>query len=184
MDGLQFLSSIVESLAWPAAVVWLAFLLRAPLAKLIPRVRGVKYGDLHVDIAEQIEAAKEQVDAKNETPAGESAEPPLSFKSLALADPRAAVLSAWLPVEIELNKLATKNGVDLRLGMPAIRQLQKLQDIGVLDKFMVQTLVNLRRIRNTAVHVTEDSIDFDDAINMAEMCQWVSEQLKRINASF
>ncbi len=181
MDWFQFLSSVIGSLAWPGAVVWLAFLLRAPLAKLIPRVRGVKYGDLHVDIAEQIEAAKEQVNA--ETPAGETPEPPMSFKSLAQADPRAAVLSAWLPVEIELNKLASKNGIVLRPGISTLKQLNQLQEIGALDNFMIQTLVNLRRIRNTAVHVTEDSVGFEDAMKMAEMCEWVSAQLKRINGS-
>lgn len=181
MDGLQFISSIVGSLAWPGAVVWLAFLLRAPLAKLIPRVRGLKYGDLHVDIAEQIEAAKEQVQSNPETPEVETAEPPMSFKSLALADPRAAVLSAWLPVEIELNQIAAKSGFNLRPGMPALKQLKVLQEMGILDSFMVQTLVNLRRIRNTAVHITDDNVDFDDAMEMGEMCQWVSEQLRRIN---
>lgn len=190
MDVLQFVSSIIGSLAWPAAVVWLAFLLRAPLAKLIPRVRGVKYGDLHVDIAaqiedvkEQVEDVKEQVEASGEAPTPPPPEPTLSFQSLAKADPRAAILSAWIPVEIELNAIAEKTGLTLVSGKPAMSQLMELQKMGALDNFMARTLAKLRRIRNAAVHVTGDSVNYDDAIGMGEMCGWVTEQLKRINQS-
>lgn len=183
MDGLQFLSSLIGSLAWPAAVVWLAFLLRHPLEKLIPRVRVVKYGDLQVDLATQIEEVKEQVEASGEAAAAPSPEPNLSFKALAQADPRAAILSAWIPVEVQLNEITAKSGTQLVAGKPALAQLMKLQEIGVLDNFMARTLAKLRRIRNTAVHLTDDSVGYDDAMVMGEMCGWVTEQLKRINQS-
>jgi len=180
MDGLQFTSSIIGFLAWPAAVVWLAYLLRRPLEKLIPRVRAVKYGDLHVDIGEQIEAAQEQAVSESETVLLEPPEPPLSFKSLASADPRAAILSSWLPVEGELNELASKCG----LGSDStFRQIEHLQRTGVLSPSLTNTLLHLRQIRNTAVHVTGDSVDFVDAIKMGEMCQMAAAQLKIINES-
>lgn len=184
MDGLQFTSSIIGSLAWPAAVVWLAYLLRSPLAKLIPRVRALKYGDFHVDIGEQIEAAKEHVDAENEAAAAPPPpEPPLSFKSLAKADPRAAILSAWLPVEGELNELMSLSSSD-ESHRPMIHQIEQLRRRGVLNASLVDTLLDLRRIRNTAVHLSGDNVDFNDAIKMGEMCQLVSAQLKVINESF
>lgn len=183
MDWLQFVSSIVGFMAWPAAIVWLAFLLRAPLANLIPRVRGVKYGDLHVDLAAQIEEVKEQVQASGEAPADPSPEPTLSFQSLAKADPRAAILSAWIPVEIELNEIAEKSGLTLVSGKTGLAQVVELKEIGVLDSFMTRTLTKLRRIRNTAVHATGDSVGYEDAMVMGEMCGWVGEQLKRINQS-
>lgn len=181
MDWLQFFASIVGSVAWPAAVVALAFLVRNPLAKLIPRLRSVKYGELHLDIADELERVKGQVGTNSETPGALAEEPPISFRSLAQADPRAAILSAWLPVEIELNEITAKAGIQLRAGISSLRQLQPLQQQGILDQLTIQTLINLRRIRNKAVHVTEESVSFDDAMNMAEMCQWVSAQLKRIN---
>lgn len=181
MDGLQFTSSIIGFLAWPAAVIWLAYLLRSPLAKLIPRVRAVKYGDLHVDIAEQIEAAQEQAVAESENVLSEPPpEPPLSFKSLAAADPRAAILSSWLPVEGELNELASKCGFD---SDSTFRQIERLQRTGVLSPSLTNTLLHLRQIRNTAVHVTGESVGFDDAIKMGEMCQVAAAHLKIINES-
>ncbi|MCE0850372.1 MULTISPECIES: hypothetical protein [Pseudomonas] len=181
MDWLQFFSSVLSSLAWPVAVIWLAYLLRAPLRKLIPRVRTVKYGEFHVDIGEQLEEVKEKVDAAASKPAETPEDPPISFRALAKADPRAAILSAWIPVEVELNAIAKKNDAKFVIGKPALRQLQALLEKGVLDQLTVETIANLRRIRNSAVHVTEESVSFDDAMAMAEMCQWVTAQLKRIN---
>jgi hypothetical protein len=181
MDWLQFFSSITNSLAWPTAVVALALLMRNPLAKLIPLIRSLKYKDLQIDIGGQLEAAREQVDAISDTPGSATEEPPSSFKALAQADPRAAILSAWLPVEIELTAIAKKSGAPVFT--PMLKQLKELHDKGILDQLLVDTLMNLRRIRNSAVHVTEESVSFDDAINMAEMCQWAIVQLKDINAN-
>lgn len=181
MDWLQFFSSVISSLAWPAAVVALACLMRNPLAKLIPLVRTLKYKDLQIDIGTQLEAAREQVDAIRDTPATATEEPPLSFKALAQADPRAAILSAWLPVEIELTAIAKKSGANAFT--PMLKLLSELHHKGILDQLLFDTLVKLRRIRNSAVHVTEDNVSFDDAINMAGMCQWAIVQLEDINAN-
>ncbi|MNJ61100.1 hypothetical protein D3C77_568710 [compost metagenome] len=103
----------------------------------------------------------------------------MSFKALAHSDPRAAILSAWLPVEIELNAIAKKSGAAVFTTL--IKQVGQLHQQGILDDLLADTLMNLRRIRNTAVHVTEENVSFDDAINMAAMCQWATVQLKGIN---
>ncbi|MGY2361502.1 DUF4145 domain-containing protein [Pseudomonas azotoformans] len=181
MDWLQFLSSVIGSIAWPSAVVLLAILMRAPLGKLLPLIRTLKYKDLQIDIGEQLEAVREKVGAEGEAPDVASEEPPLSFKKLAQADPRAAILSAWIPVEIELNEIAKKIHVETRRG--AMDLIGVLRRHGILDRLTSETLDQLRRIRNTAVHVTEESVSFDDAIHMAEMCLWVNAQLKRISES-
>ena len=161
----------------------MAFLLKGPLAKLIPRVRAVKYGDLHVDIAEQLEEVKEQVDTPGEKEAAEAKDPSIAFRSLAEADPRAAILSAWIPVEVELNEIAKKGGVELVPGMTTQKLLGPLEKQGLLNKNLITTIAKLRRIRNIAVNVTERSVSFEDAMNMAEMCSLLAAQLKIINKS-
>ena len=42
MDWLQFVSSVIHSLAWPAAVVLAAYFLRSQIGQVIPRIRSVK----------------------------------------------------------------------------------------------------------------------------------------------
>jgi hypothetical protein len=181
MDWLQFLSSIISSLAWPCAVVALAMLMRDPLGKLLPLIRTLKFKDIQIDIAERLDAVREKVDVEGEVPAVSTEEPPSSFKALAQADPRSAVLSAWIPVEIEINEISQKLHLETKRGVMGL--IHQLRSKGVLDQLTFDTLDQLRRIRNAAIHVTQESISFDDAINMAEMCQWVNVQLKRINAS-
>jgi len=183
MDWLQFFSSLIGSLAWPAAVVFIAFLLKGPLSKLIPRVRGLKYGDLHVDIAEQLEEVKEQVTAAGEAQDAEVKDPSIGFRSLAEADPRAAILSAWIPVEVELNELAKKGGVELVPGMSTHKLLIPLEKQGLLNRSLIEKIAKLRHIRNAALHVTEQVLSFEDAMSMAEMCSLLTAQLKLINAS-
>ncbi|MCF4975542.1 DUF4145 domain-containing protein [Pseudomonas lactis] len=181
MDWLQFLSSIISSIAWPTAVVGLACIMRDPLAKLMLLIRRLKYKEFQIDIGEQLEAVRDQVGAEGEAPNLPVEEPPLSFKSLAQADPRAAVLSAWIPVETELRDIAMKMGIS---GKPATMLLiRELYKAGVVDRVTFDTLEKLRRIRNSAVHVTESDVTFEDAINMADMCQWVTGHLKRNNAN-
>ncbi|WP_300631884.1 hypothetical protein [Pseudomonas sp.] len=181
MDWLQFLSSVIGSIAWPSAVVALAILMRTPLGKLLPLIRTLKYKDLQIDIGERLEAVREKVGAESEAPDIATEEPPLTFKKLAQADPRAAILSAWIPVEIELNEIAKKMNLQSRRG--TLDMMRQLSREGVLDRLTSDTLDQLRRIRNTAVHVTEESVSFNDAIHMAEMCLWVNGQLKRISES-
>ncbi|MDR9875913.1 DUF4145 domain-containing protein [Pseudomonas allii] len=181
MDWLQFFSSVISSLAWPAAVITLAWLMRNPLSKLVPLIRTLKYKDLQIDIGEQLEAVRDQVGAEGEELNLPIEAPPLSYKSLAQADPRAAVLSAWLPVETELYGIAAKLGIS---GKPSpLLLIRELERAGVLDQVTFDTLEKLRRIRNAAIHITEAEVTFDDAMNMADMCQWVKSQLKRINAT-
>lgn len=180
MDWLQFFSSIIGSLAWPSAVIGLTWMMRNPLSKLLPLIRTLKYKDWQIDIGEQLEAVREQVATESETPSAASEEPPLSFKSLAQADPRSAVLSAWIPVETELNEISRKLGLD---SSSALIQIDKLQSKGVLNPVTFDALHKLRRIRNAAIHVTNQGVTFEDAINMAEICHWALIQLRQINSN-
>ncbi|NWC94679.1 MULTISPECIES: DUF4145 domain-containing protein [unclassified Pseudomonas] len=181
MDWLQFLSSVIGSIAWPAAVITLTCLMREPLAKLIPLIRTLKYKDVQIDLGEKIEAAKELVGAEAEAPSQADKDLLSSFRSIAEVDPRAAVLSAWLPVEAELSQVADKRNVPSR--MPPMAKLRELHQERFIDLATYQKLVRLRDIRNTAAHLPEKAVSFDDAMNMAEMCQWAVGLLKQLNAS-
>lgn len=181
MDGYQFVSSLIGSLAWPAAVVWLAYLLKGPLAKLIPRVRAVKYGELQVDIGEQLEEVKEQVAAAGGQDVAEVEDRSVAFRAIAEVDPRAAILVAWMPVEVELSKIAAKGGVVLRPGKSARELLAPLEEQGLLNHHLIDTIAKLRRIRNQAANVFDRSVSVEDAMSMEEMCSLLAAQLKIIN---
>lgn len=179
MDWLQFVSSIVGSLAWPAAIVAVVALLRDPLGKLVPLIRTLKYKEWQIDVGQELEAVKESVEATADQPDERAEEPTPAFRQLAKIEPRAAVLSAWAPVELALKDLGMKSGV-YKLGMPIYLVAESLSKAGVLDDTTYDALGRLKRIRNEAVHLAP--ISYDEAISMGELCEWALVRLKTMGA--
>ncbi|WP_165976056.1 DUF4145 domain-containing protein [Pseudomonas putida] len=181
MDWLQFFASIVGSLAWPGAAVASVFMLRTPLGKVVPLIRTLKYKDWQIDVGQELEAAREKVEGNS----GDNAiavpeEPTPAIRQLAQIDPRAAVLSAWAPVELALQELGRETGA-YQIGVPLYVLVKRLHGQGVVDDGTYQVLERLRRIRNEAVHLNE--ISFDEAISMGEMCEWALKKLMVLAAS-
>lgn len=57
MDWLQFIASVVGSLAWPAAAVTLGFMFRAHLRKLLEKMKSLKApGGIEASFAEEVKA--------------------------------------------------------------------------------------------------------------------------------
>ncbi len=177
MDWLQFFASIAGSLAWPAAVVIIVAMMRKPVAGLIPFVRTLKYKDLQIDLGEQLEAVKEKVEASGQSK--EPEEPQPVYLELARIDPRAAVLSAWVPVELAIKDLAMKRGA-MTVGAPIAALTKRLHAAGEFDDTTYEALAKLRAIRNEAAHLM--LVSYDEAISMGEMCEWAVGQLKAAGA--
>lgn len=179
MDWLQFFASVVGSLAWPTAVIILVALLQAPLARLLPLIRTFKYKDLQIDLGGQLEAVKEEVAASGDASSNAEEQITSTYKDLARIDPRAAVLSAWVPVELALKDLCFKRGL-YTLGATPATLAERLRDNGVIDAITYKTLGRLRAIRNEAAHLM--LVSFDEAISMGEMCDWAVQKLKSAGA--
>ena len=62
MDWLTFTTEITKALAWPIAVVFLIFLVRKPLASLLPDLRHFKWKDFEIDFEKKIAKIEEQAD--------------------------------------------------------------------------------------------------------------------------
>lgn len=183
MDWKQFFAAIVAALAWPAATVTLVMLLRSPLAKLIPMIRSLKYKDLHIDLSEELQAAKVVLDASKSYEKLTPAYAPLpGIIELANIDPRAAVLSAWIYVEKALTDLANKVGVQPKSSNMTLANELFVMD--AIDELAFNTLQSLRRIRNDAVQLTTREVTYDEAMEMADMCQWLTHRLKLLTSGF
>lgn len=179
MDWLQFFASVTGSLAWPIAVVALAYLVRGPLARLIPRVRSLKYGEFHMDIAgelERMELAVKAVVAEPEFPV-EDMTP--EFLQTAQLIPGEAVIEAWLPVQMQLMEIAKKAGVTPMMHFPLVREIGVLK---TFDPSLFETVQKLWGIRNTVVHAEGHPVTHMDALKMGDMCRKVTAQLKAISS--
>jgi hypothetical protein len=129
VDGLQFVSSIVASLAWPAAVVIIVVVLRRSIAGVLDGpVKLLKVGPGGVELEKWDRAAAEvrsevgtppapgeEIGPVRVTEAGPAPEPEPAFglreelQTIAEAAPRAAVVEAFGRIERQLRSMSARS---------------------------------------------------------------------------
>ncbi|MGY2169796.1 hypothetical protein [Pseudomonas gingeri] len=185
MDWMQFISALVAALAWPGALVWIIFLLKRPILAAIPKIRSFKYGELHIDLTEELKSLQEDLPIAPPDPAP-AAEPqkvkPSIPVQLAAVSPRAGVITAWLEVEKTLDKVIERNqlqsGTVLGRVPPPKRSFELLRERHFINRNVYEIGVKALRLRNEAMHRHDQEVSFEDALAMAEVCEWLTEQLE------
>ena len=132
MDVLEFVSSLVGSLAWPVAVVVLVWVLRPELKHLAAGgVRRWKAGPVEIEYWDR-ERSEVRESIRRELPAavGEGGELAAAgglveeLAEVVEAAPAAAVLEAFTRIEVELRRIVEAGGVEADgLERMAARQL-------------------------------------------------------------
>jgi hypothetical protein len=189
VNYLQFIASLIHSLAWPAAVIVLAALFRKPLKALLLNLSRFKYGNVEINFRHelaQIEAYAKTIDLKP-VPRQISSEPRTAEQILneaaRLIDdfPEPAIALAWTAVEHELKSAAT------RLGLPSDyhssgRYIDALQRHGYLDKETHEILRRIQNLRNMAVHggAAPATISSDEAREFVALTAAIVQRLKEI----
>src|SRR5260370_1218861 len=111
MDWLQFLASLVKSLAWPTALVILVLLFRVPVRRALLSLTRLKYKDLELDFGRELKELEKEAKAIDITPQPPKSIAPTQRDSsqllqeaaqLAQRFPEPAVAVAWQAVEDEL----------------------------------------------------------------------------------
>ena len=115
MNTLEFISKIIEAIAWPLSIVVLAFLLRNPIKSLIPLLSKLKYGDVELEFGKDVTKLSEKVNlelfdikSKDETLALRD-----RAMSLLKVSPKAAVIEVWRAVETVILEICTRNKLEL-----------------------------------------------------------------------
>lgn len=182
MDWMQFVSALVSSLAWPVAVVAVVCLLKNPILGLIPKIRSFKYGELHVDLTEELKAVQESLPGKpQEPPSDEKASFPTPVAlQLAAVSPRGAILHSWLEVEATVDLLVNELGYDFPAKASPVVKMRALLDQGVIDQLIYTTFLQLSKVRNDAVHLTDREMEYQDAAMMWGSCSWLIERLNAL----
>lgn len=166
MDLLTFIATIVGSIAWPAALLATVFMIRRPLAELLPGIRRLKYKDLEVDFGKELEKIEAVMDTVEvgaqptcELPAEVQPEPLPKTRAelldkLAELSPNAAILESWRNVERTLDYYFRSRSIKRPVSGQAIS--------GHLDydpnfpPQLVSAYQELRHLRNRAAHDREN----------------------------
>jgi hypothetical protein len=176
---------LIGVLAWPAAVLTLAFAFRAELRKALNRISKLKYKELEATFDNELSQVENRTGLylrAEESPLTETPAERCGYAQLlriAEVSPRAAVTEAWRKLESTVDRLATNMGIDPKIpmsGVKAIRLLIRNQQVApsLLDDYN-----RLRDLRNQAVHAEEFGISQTEAERYAALAIEIAEYLNR-----
>lgn len=158
MDFLTFLSKLIESLAWPAVLLFIAIVYRESLVNLFESLKSLKVGDL-VDASFSREAAQIATVSEAELPEIANIEQKAIENRLLELPPRLAILDAWKLVEDSLEMFMIKKGLgsgSIITGhpahMPSTSKISELRRSNFITPHQAEILDGLRKLRNEVVH--------------------------------
>ncbi|WP_419535602.1 hypothetical protein [Endozoicomonas sp.] len=166
---MEHIVKLIDSLAWPIAAIWLGYIFRGELQKLLGRMSQVKYKDLEAKFEKNLESAEKE--AKKVAPDTSEnkkhiydeepiypdpyAEKYEQLLRIAEESPRAALLEAWVEVEKELLIAAENNGIKFQRAPSPRKLIIELINTGQYVKTILPLFEDLRKLRNDAAHVPE-----------------------------
>ena len=185
MNGLEFIASIIDSLAWPASLFGVIFLFRARVAELIPFIGKLKYKEFELEFRESMR----ELGAEAKALEGEGAEEPPEDPSVAdqlyaLAElsPRAAILEAWLNVESHAAMALRSRGIatdeELRKLAP-MRLARLIESTTALNDEELKIFHKLRELRNQAVHLGDPDLSAHDVAEYIDLSFFLMRQFRK-----
>lgn len=178
LSFLEFLASVIDSLAWPVLVGFIVFLLRSPVAKLLDRLSRFKYKDLEAEFRDKLEDLK----ASSETePAGESSVDPsansISLQELAEVSPRAAIMEAWIKIERATENYLVSSGLEKKYSYQGLRRLPNNYKDPI--EHILTAYQELRLLRNKAAHASDFELNTGSAQEYVQVSNYVVRELKK-----
>lgn len=188
MNTLDFISSIIKSIAWPIVVLTIAILLRKPIIKILPNLNKVTYNNFEMDFAQKLEEIETSLETK--VTAGTNMQSPNAKReqeviTVAQISPAASITMAWSMVEQEIMSTIKRLAIspDYPLYNSPLKNINLLRESGLIDLETENTLNELRSIRNKAVHghISDANITYHEAIKYYELSKKVTKMLIDLN---
>jgi hypothetical protein len=175
VDWKEFISGLVDALAWPVAIGLIVYWVREPLRQRLRQLRRARYRDAELEFDELVDEAEvtlDRAELSRPSPEPPTAEPAL-FTELATeiaSAPRAAVIEAWLAVERELEVLAGHSGIELT-GRPWTPEglAFALARRNVIDTALAAAIVDLHSARNAAAHGRGYTVERDSVVEFVKL---------------
>jgi len=183
LNWLEFIASIVNSLAWPVGILAIVLVLRKPLRQLLPLLRRLKYKEFELEFEKRVQEIRAEVTAAVPASVAEAQATPVSgaLAQLAHVSPGAAVIESWRDVEAAGLGAARRLGGDRfrdnTLTYEAIRHLEQSDE---LDSGVVGLLRDLRGLRNEAAHAPDFALSEESALGYADAAERVASYLREM----
>ncbi len=161
---MEYFVKIIDSIAWPVAIIWLGYLFRNDLKTLLGRISTLKYKDLKADFRgtlNDVETEAKKIGSDTVTKSLKSEqgnERYYRLMRLSEISPRAAILETWLEVETELLKLCDRANFNPN-HRNGYRLVQEMVANDILPENILPLIDGLRKLKNEAVHLPEFGFD-------------------------
>ena len=186
MDYLQFVSSVINSIAWPVTVGIALWLYQKPFLDILGRIKSFKGLGVEAEFKESMEELREAVEASGVVPKPllptDSKNPEKTLDNaiaLSSLQPREAVLLGWRAVQQQavlcFPDMAVKGyGGHAFIPNPVI---ERLYESGRIDKNIHNLLLTLQKTRSKA-HPRDAIVTSKDADFFLTVAKLVIDTLK------
>jgi hypothetical protein len=199
MDNLEFISSLINSLAWPSVIIITVLILRKTISQVMLGVSKIQYNNFQMDFGKELAIIESTI---NKTEAygisdkkqlkTEEAEsnniskknPEQQLKAIAEISPVAAIIMAWSLIENEIQSTILRLSIspDYPFYNSALKNVQLLKENSYIDKFIEQTLSQMRILRTKVLHenTSDGSITYAEAMEYCRISMKILQILKAI----
>lgn len=181
---MELVVNLIVGIAWPVAVVWIAYVFKGELKSLLRRVSQLKYKDVEAQFGAGLALAESEVSSlKAALPAAPRLELLSKLESLRrISDvsPRAAILEAWVLVEDAAGRSGFVQGASIPRMNPHL-YVEELVRLGKLPAGSDSLLDQMRRLRNQAAHMPDFTVDQDEADRYLQLATRMSELILSVD---
>lgn len=201
MDWLTFISKVVDSVAWPIAVVSILVVFKSPFSKVFLGLTNLKYKDLSMDFKRNLieleEATKDDSEPEEVSDLSEQDIPEANnlrlkarskqeeIEQVAIISPQAAIPLAWSMVEDSLLKAVMSLAIsaDYPPRNSPLKNIELLRKHAPIDDETFNALNKMRMMRNEAAHGKYDngSISTNEALEYASLARKMVARLGKLS---
>lgn len=163
--------AIIEILAWPLIALAIVWMIRKPLASLLPAIQKIKIRDFEVEFQRQLKESLEEISRASDVGInGDHSDERLS--DVLKLSPDQALLAAWSALEnCAREKVEDLLPNDESFKSPLERPLDYLEYKGALTPTTAKTIRDLRSLRNQVVHFGKDLVVRENALQYVSVAE-------------
>ncbi|MCT4631893.1 MAG: hypothetical protein N4A76_04020 [Firmicutes bacterium] len=183
MTNLEFIASIIDTLAWPIVVLIVVFLFRKPLSKSLLGLSRFKYNDLELNFGRELNKIEDAIDNSKLIVDSESYEKnKMDALDITEINPFAAIIVAWMEIEKEIGNLINKLAIspDYPGYNSSLKNINLLKEQGYIDSLTYELINDLRHLRNQVAHNKIEAVTYLEAVKYCKLANKISNTLKNI----
>lgn len=181
---MELLVTLLTGIAWPIAIVWIAYLFKGELRSLLHRMSQLKYKDVEAKFEIGLAEAEAKVSSIGQSSPSLPTRPEItskleSLRRIADVSPRAAIMEAWVLVEDAAEKSGFVQGSTIPRVNPHLF-VEELVRREKLPKGSDSLLFQMRKLRNQAAHLPDFSLNQDEADRYLQLAARMSELILNV----